>query len=85
LSVKIQEIIDKARSENRTFLLEPESKQIMKILEITTTEYQVATDKSQAKVMARKIGFPVVMKIVSPQVIHKTDAGGVKLKKCSKL
>ena len=79
LSVKIQEIIDKARSENRTFLLEPESKQIMKLLEIKTTEYQVATDKSEAKVMARKIGFPVVMKIVSPQVIHKTDAGGVKL------
>ncbi len=79
LSVKIQGIIDKARSENRTFLLEPESKQIMKLLEIKTTDYQVATDKSEAKVMARKIGFPVVMKIVSPQVIHKTDAGGVKL------
>ena len=79
LSVKIQGIIDKARSENRTFLLEPESKQIMKLLEIKTTEYQVATDKSEAKVIARKIGFPVVMKIVSPQVIHKTDAGGVKL------
>ncbi|MHA1187113.1 MAG: acetate--CoA ligase family protein [Candidatus Heimdallarchaeota archaeon] len=79
MSIKIQEIIDKARSENRTFLLEPESKQIMKLLEITTTEYQVATDKSEAKVMAKKIGFPVVMKIVSPEVIHKTDAGGVKL------
>jgi len=77
--MKIQEIIDKARSENRTFLLEPESKQLMKILGITTTEYQVATNKSEAKLMARKIGFPVVMKIVSPQVIHKTDAGGVKL------
>ena len=79
LSIKIQEIIEKARSEDRTFLLEPESKEIMKILEITTTEYQVATDKSEAKLIARKIGYPVVMKIVSPQVIHKTDAGGVKL------
>jgi len=79
LSVKIQEIIDKARSENRTFLLEPESKQIMKILGITTTDFQVATNISEAKMMARKIGFPVVMKIVSPEVIHKTDAGGVKL------
>jgi acyl-CoA synthetase (NDP forming) len=77
--MKIQEIIDKARSENRTFLLEPESKQLMKIIGITTTEYQVATNKSEAKLMAKKIGFPVVMKIVSPQVIHKTDAGGVKL------
>ncbi|MHA1435672.1 MAG: acetate--CoA ligase family protein, partial [Candidatus Heimdallarchaeota archaeon] len=57
----------------------PESKQIMKILEITTTEYQVATNKDEAKIMAKKIGYPIVMKIVSPQVIHKTDAGGVKL------
>ncbi|MHA1308869.1 MAG: acetate--CoA ligase family protein, partial [Candidatus Heimdallarchaeota archaeon] len=57
----------------------PESKQIMKILEITTTEYQVATNKDEAKIMAKKIGYPIVMKIISPQVIHKTDAGGVKL------
>ncbi|MHA1501835.1 MAG: acetate--CoA ligase family protein, partial [Candidatus Heimdallarchaeota archaeon] len=60
MSIKIQEIIDKARSENRTFLLEPESKQIMKILEITTTEYQVATNKDEAKIMAKKIGYPIV-------------------------
>ena len=76
---KIKEIIQIARTEDRTFLLEPESKALMNELGITTTKYQVAENADDAKKIAKKIGFPVVMKIVSPQIIHKTDAGGVKL------
>ncbi|MBN1329678.1 MAG: acetate--CoA ligase family protein [Candidatus Heimdallarchaeota archaeon] len=75
----IKEIINQAREENRTFLLEPESKTLMKNIGITTTEFQIASSVEQAKKAAKKIGFPVVMKVVSPQIIHKTDAGGVKL------
>jgi len=75
----IKEIINHAREENRTFLLEPESKTLMKNIGISTTEFQVATSAEEAKKVAKKIGFPVVMKIVSPQIIHKTDAGGVRL------
>ena len=76
---KINEIIKIARKENRTFLLEPESKTLMKEIGLTTTDFKVAKDIEEAKKVAKEIGFPVVMKIISPQIIHKTDAGGVKL------
>ena len=79
MSNKIKEIIAKAREENRTFLLEPESKGLIKELGITTTEFQVASNENEVKKSCKNISFPVVMKILSPQIIHKTDAGGVKL------
>jgi len=75
----VKEIIATARKENRTFLLEPESKQLMKEIGIITTDFQVAKNSKEAIKVASEIGFPVVMKILSPQIIHKTDAGGVKL------
>jgi len=75
----VKEIIATARKENRTFLLEPESKQLMKEIGITTTDFQVAKNSKEAIKAASEIGFPIVMKILSPQIIHKTDAGGVKL------
>ena len=79
MSKKVKEIIAIARKENRTFLLEPESKQLMKEIGVTTTDFQVAKNDKEAIQVAKKIGFPVVMKILSPQIIHKTDAGGVRL------
>lgn len=79
MSKKVKEIIAVARKENRTFLLEPESKQLMKEIGITTTDFRVAKNSKEAIEAASEIGFPVVMKILSPQIIHKTDAGGVKL------
>ncbi|NPE09648.1 MAG: acetate--CoA ligase family protein [Asgard group archaeon] len=79
MSKKVKEIIAVARQENRTFLLEPESKQLMKEIGITTTDFRVAKSSKEAIAAAKDIGFPVVMKILSPQIIHKTDAGGVKL------
>lgn len=79
VSNKVKEIIAVARKEKRTFLLEPESKQLMKEIGITTTDFQVAKNSKEAITAAKDIGYPVVMKILSPQIIHKTDAGGVKL------
>lgn len=79
MSKIIDEIIEVAREENRTFLLEPESKKLIQELEIPTTNFYVGTTVDQAKKIAEELGFPVVMKIISPQVVHKTDAGGVKL------
>lgn len=76
---KIAEIIQGARKENRTFLLEPESKQLIKELGITTTDFKTASSEQEVKKVCKKFGFPIVMKIISPQIIHKTDAGGVKL------
>jgi acyl-CoA synthetase (NDP forming) len=79
VSNKVKEIIAVARKEKRTFLLEPESKQLIKEIGITTTDFRVAGNSKEAITVAKDIGFPVVMKILSPQIIHKTDAGGVKL------
>lgn len=74
---KIDDIIATARSENRTYLLEHESKTIMKSYDIPVTEFQVAETEEAAVKAAEKIGFPVVLKILSPDVIHKSDVGGV--------
>jgi acyl-CoA synthetase (NDP forming) len=73
------EILGKARQEKRTLLTEIESKELLKAAKIPVVETKLATSKTEAMELAKKMGFPVVMKIVSPDVVHKSDAGGVKL------
>jgi acetate---CoA ligase (ADP-forming) subunit beta len=73
------EILEKARKEGRTLLTEIESKDLLKAAKIPVVETKLATTKTEAMELAKKMGFPVVMKIVSPDVVHKSDAGGVKL------
>ncbi len=73
------EILGKARKEKRTLLTEIESKELLKTAKIPVVETKLATSKTAAMELAKKMGFPVVMKIVSPDVVHKSDAGGVKL------
>jgi acyl-CoA synthetase (NDP forming) len=73
------EILGKARKEKRTLLTEIESKELLKAAKIPVVETKLATSKTEAMELAKKMGFPVVMKIVSPDVAHKSDAGGVKL------
>ena len=72
-------IVDRARGEGRSLLNEVESKQLLEQAGIGTTKARLARDREQAIAMAREIGFPVVMKIMSPDVAHKSDAGGVAL------
>jgi len=71
------EIIEKARKEGRKVLLEPESKRICASYGIPVTIFDVAKDEDEAVEKAKRIGFPIVMKIVSPDILHKSDAGGV--------
>jgi len=73
------EILGKARKEKRTLLTEIESKELLKVAKIPVVETKLATSKTGAMELAKTMGFPVVMKIVSPDVVHKSDAGGVKL------
>lgn len=73
----VSEIFDKARNEGRKFLLEPEAKEICKLYEIPVTTFEVADSRKKAIEYAEKIGYPVVLKIVSPDIIHKSDIGGV--------
>jgi len=75
----IEEIIARARQERRTYLLEHECKAILRSIGVPTTNCLVARSEDQAIRMSEAIGYPVVLKILSPEVIHKSDAGGVKL------
>jgi len=63
--------------EGRNFLLEPEAKTLCSIYSIPVTVFRVASTREDAVRLAKEIGFPVVMKIVSPDIVHKTDVGGV--------
>lgn len=74
-----KEIIRQAIRENRSYLMEHESKEILEGMGVATTGYLVARSEDEALAICDRIGFPVVLKISSPDVVHKTDAGGVKL------
>lgn len=73
------EIINKARKEGRNSLTELESKEIFSAYGLPTVRAKLATTESQAIELAREIGFPIVMKVVSPDILHKSDAGAVKI------
>lgn len=81
---KTDKIIALARKENRKALLEPEAKAICNEYGISVPKFDVATNATEAAEMAQKTGYPIVMKIVSPEIIHKSDAGGVKVNLKSK-
>lgn len=72
-------IIENAQSEGRVFLMEHESKEIVSEFKIPTTTFDIAQNTDEAINIAEKVKYPVVLKIVSPDIIHKTDIGGVKL------
>ncbi|MGC9515802.1 acetate--CoA ligase family protein, partial [Methanocrinis sp.] len=74
-----REVLGRAKEENRSYLMEHECKAILESLSISTTGAQVARSEEEAVQMAESIGYPVVLKVVSPEVVHKSDAGGVKL------
>jgi acyl-CoA synthetase (NDP forming) len=72
-------VIRRALEEKRAVLTEIESKQLIAEAGIPTVEARLAATKAQAVASSREIGFPVALKIISPDVIHKSDSGGVKL------
>jgi acyl-CoA synthetase (NDP forming) len=79
LTDSITEIIAGARREQRGYLLEHECKAILRSIGVPTTGCLVAKSEDEAVSMSEAIGYPVVLKILSPEIIHKSDAGGVKL------
>lgn len=74
-----QDIIQKALLQKRYELLEPEAKELIETFGICTTRHIVTSSRADAIQAATSIGYPVVLKIVSPDISHKTDVGGVKL------
>jgi len=77
--MSIADVIDRARGQGRTVLTEIESKQILEEAGIPTVKARLARTPQEAARAAGEIGFPVVLKIVSPDVTHKSDVGGVRL------
>jgi acetyl-CoA synthetase (ADP-forming) len=70
-------VFTQAKKEGRKYLLEPEAKALCQEYGIPVTKFKVATSVEEAVEFAEGIGYPVVLKIVSPEVIHKFDIGGV--------
>jgi len=76
---KVKEIFESVRNSKRTLLTEFESKQILSAYGIPVVETLIAQDLNEAVCHAEKIGFPVVLKLYSQTITHKTDVGGVEL------
>jgi acetyl-CoA synthetase (ADP-forming) len=73
------EILDKVQIEGRRVLTEVESKDFLKQWGIPVIETKLAKTRKEAIAMSKEMGFPVVLKIASPDIIHKSDSGGVKV------
>jgi acyl-CoA synthetase (NDP forming) len=70
-------IIQKVVGEGRSFMLVNEAQQICELHHIPTPRSYVTMNVDEAVLKARDIGFPVVLKVISPQILHKSDAGAV--------
>ncbi|HEY4693414.1 MAG TPA: acetate--CoA ligase family protein [Bellilinea sp.] len=73
------EVIRKARADGRDSLTEIEAKEVFSAYGMPVTSTELSKSEDEAVALAKKIGYPVVMKIVSPDILHKSDAGGVKV------
>ena len=71
-------IIQRAKKEKRP-LLETEAKELLREYGIPVPDFKLIKSEDEITGLAKEINFPIVMKIVSPDIIHKSDAGGVKL------
>src|SRR5712692_2819523 len=73
----VRVVLDQVRAEGRTALSAPEGKQVCEAYGIPVPTEGLATSAPEAARLAQEIGYPVVLKIVSTDILHKTDAGGV--------
>src|SRR5215471_2849396 len=76
---RVREILSQALAKNRTILTEHESKKVLEAYGLPVVASKIAVSAAEAVAAAREIGFPVVVKLNSETVTHKSDRGGVKL------
>jgi acetyltransferase len=79
---RAEEIIEQARKAKRTILTEHESKELLATYNIPTVPTHVAKDEEEAVRLSDQVGYPVVLKLHSETITHKTDVGGVILNVC---
>ena len=75
----ITKIFDDTIKTDHKIITEEAAKSILKKYKISVPGFSLATSANQAVKDAKRLGFPLVMKVVSPQILHKTDVGGVKV------
>lgn len=76
---KAKQIFSEARQQKRKYLLETEAKTICMEYGIPVTKFKLVKSEQEAIKFANEIGYPVVLKIASPDIVHKFDVGGVRL------
>ena len=79
VSLTAHAIIERARNEGRVFLTEVESKELLGEAGISVIPARLAKTPQEAAAIGRELGFPVALKIASPDIVHKSDSGGVRL------
>ena len=76
---KVKEIIARARRDKRRFLPEVEALEVLDAYGFPLPKYRLARTKDEATSVAEEIGYPVVLKVASPDIVHKVDVGGIRL------
>jgi acetate---CoA ligase (ADP-forming) len=76
---EVKSLFKKAREEGRNSLLETESRSLLEAYGVSLPRAELARSAEEAAEAGARLGFPVAMKVVSPDILHKSDAGGVKL------
>ena len=76
-ATKAAAIIERARAAGRTKLLEDEALLLLEAYGIPTAPWAVAHDAGEAVAAAARMGYPVVLKVISAKIVHKSDVGGV--------
>ncbi|MGD2155706.1 MAG: acetate--CoA ligase family protein [Anaerolineales bacterium] len=75
----VQQVFDRVRSDERLSIGDAEARSILKAYDLRIPESELAESPEEAVRIAGRIGYPVVLKIASPDILHKTDIGGVKV------
>lgn len=76
---KVADILANAKKDKRTFLPEPEAHEVLRAYGFPVLKNRLAKSENECLSFAKEIGYPVVLKIVSPDILHKIDVGGVKI------
>ncbi len=76
---KVHQIFRKVREEGRVTIGDTESREVLQAYHLRIPQSELAADADQAVATADRIGYPVVLKIASPDILHKTDVGGVRV------
>jgi len=76
---EVTRIFEAVRNDGRTLLLGPEAARVAELYKIPAAPSKLATSQEDAQRFAEEMGFPVVLKVASPDIMHKTDVGGVQV------